>query len=393
LAKSVVFHIGDPKTGSSSIQQVMHERRWSCPGLTVDYPRQSSAFPVANALAERGGKKKGDKRFALIAAWLNASAADIGVISAEQFARVDPVVLNTAIASHMPDHADSARVIAYVRPHANRFLSAFMQRMKTGVFRDDMEAFFDRSLRQKTLVYTPRFSAWAAVFGPRFTLRPMVTDELRAGDVVSDFLNLVVQGAPFDLPAQVRANESLSLEALAATRELQVILLKNGVPTDTRHAVGSYMGRAVNRLQRSKGTKLGLSPALYQKIAETYRADAEALDLAFFERQPMTRALEAAAAETTDIPMDIRAESHLSASALADLRSQANALARLFQANPKAWRMSYAQERGQVTDSEVTRVRLLGKKKHVDQVQGLLDQVAATATGTDEPKAAVAAIA
>lgn len=379
MAKSVVFHIGDPKTGSSSIQQVLYDRSWTSATLKADYPRQLSAFPLANALLDSESAAKRARLMTETAQWVDGSDADVCIISAEQFSRIDPAMLNTALREFMPDHAGSARVVAYVRPHGQRFVAAYMQRMKTGAFFEDMEIFFNRTRKQRAFFYTPRFQAWKTVFGDRFTLRPMLPDQLRDGDVVADFLHLALQGAAFHLPARVRINESLSAEALSGLRVVQMILRLGDVPPDTRHAIGSYMGGALNRAQRP-GTRLRLTPELYQKIAQTYRGDAQALDHEFFGAPLLEQALDAAAGETdaTVLPMD-RAH-RLSDPAMARLQDQALALATLLQKDARAWRIRYALDKGQIIDGPEVQARLLPGQNNAAEVQALLDQIAQTIT-------------
>ena len=377
MAKSIVFHIGDPKTGTSSIQEVLLHRRWTCPTVSLDYPKQLNAFPLANALWDPEQAHHKATRFREKAVWLDASEADVAVISAEQFFRVDPIVLNDAIAEYMPAHAKSARVIAYVRPHAQRFLSAFAERTKVGVYQGDMTTFFQRTKREQLLLYTPRFQAWQSVFGSRFILRPMVRDALHNGDVVADFLHQVLGGAPFGLLGVTQANTSLSLEALSGLREVQGVLREKGVPNGIRISAGQYMAGAINALSTAAGTKLRLSQELYQKISATYHADAEALDLAFFEHQPMVKALEAAAADIATTGMSVEASQHFSTETLTLLHQNANALARLFLEYPKAWTASFAQETGQrPKDTSQTSV-FKTKRAHIDEVNAILTQTAA----------------
>ena len=378
MAKNVVFHIGDPTTGTSSIQKTLHDKSWTCAAVSVDYYVQSRTFPVVSFLAGNGQRTGKANGFGAFSEWLDRSRADVGVISAEQFSRVDPVVLNEAIMTHMPGHVGKARVIAYVRPHAHRFLLAFAQRTKIGDFQESMEAFFSYTKRQQSLYYLSRFAAWKNVFGKNFFLRPVRQDELHDGDVVADFLHLVLEQADFQLKTVTHRTEALSLEALSGVRDVQIILQKRGIPAETRHAVGNQLGRALDQIAPNAGTKLRLNADLYQRVAKTYRADAQALDLEFFERQPMTSALEDAAQELDESSMGIDAPNHFPIGAVSALRDDADGLAALFASQPGVWRKSLARKRA----PEVKPAPLPEEMQHVVAVNARIANIVATIAGS-----------
>ena len=52
MARSLVLHIGDPKTGTSSIQEVLLHKLWQSPKVTLTYPDQLNSFPLANAISD-----------------------------------------------------------------------------------------------------------------------------------------------------------------------------------------------------------------------------------------------------------------------------------------------------------------------------------------------------
>jgi hypothetical protein len=97
MVKSLVLHIGDPKTGSSSIQEVLRAGLFQSPEVKVDSPGQLNSFPLANALSDKGQLQFREPRYKKLAEWLASSDADVGVISAEQFFRVDPSAVLLAL--------------------------------------------------------------------------------------------------------------------------------------------------------------------------------------------------------------------------------------------------------------------------------------------------------
>ena len=375
MAKSLVLHIGDPKTGTSSIQEVLHHRLWDCPTVTLDYPGQLNSFPLANALSDPKQADQRVARWGRLAEALAASQADVAVVSAELFFRVDPLILLDTLNQYLPEYAANIRVIAYVRPHANRLVSAFMQRCKAGLYQGDMETFFDRTQGENLLRYAPRFQRWRDAFGDRFTLRPMIRSQLRDGDVVSDFMDFALNNAPFTLRGAIEANPSLPLEFLAGLREVQGILKRNQVPNGTRHSVGDHVGRTLARIRPAAGTRLQISQALYQDIKTYCHADAEALDRDFFGQPLMMQALEEAEHDAIPTNQDTLTRTHYSDVVILALRKKARTLVAMFKKRPSAWTMAFERDIGQRPPGD-------GKplpppiRAHIEKVNTVLTEIA-----------------
>ncbi len=384
MEKSLVLHIGDPKTGSSSIQEVLRHKLWQSPQVTLDYPDQSNAFPLANALSDPKQADQRAARYGRLAEWLAASRADLAVVSADQFFRVDPQALRDTLAEFLPDYVENLRIIAYVRPHANRLVSAFMQRSKAGLYLGDMETFFKRTQGEGLLRYAPRFQRWQGTFGSRFTLRPLIRSQLRDGDVVSDFLHFALNGAPFTRRGAVQADPSLPLEFLAGLREVQGVLMRNQIPNGTRHSVGDHVGRTLARIRPGAGTRLQISQALYQDIKALCQADAEALDAAFFGQPLVTQALEEAAEDAIAINQDTMAKAHYTEQVIQELRRRARTLVAMFKNRPTAWTLAFEREIGQRPANADGKPLPPPLRAHIEKVNVVLTEIAEMIGGTSQ---------
>ncbi len=126
MIKTLVFHIGDPKNGSSSIQKAMQRRACHAEGVSYVCQKELNASPLALSMnpkrrtAEERQKLQ-ERLFAEKRQWAQDAEADIGLISSEFFVLVPPDKMLRDLAQHWPEFAGQARLIAYVRPHVSRF--------------------------------------------------------------------------------------------------------------------------------------------------------------------------------------------------------------------------------------------------------------------------------
>lgn len=346
MAKSLVLHIGDPKTGSSSIQQALFDHKVECPTVSFDYPPLSSAFVLANTLQRTSSAADRAERFSAYSDWLDQSDADVAIISAEQFSTFSADAVSAAFQEFMPGHAATMRVICYARPHVSRLLSAYAQRTKTGTLDTDLEDFYLRLSFNKFMNTHARFLKWRAIYGERFILRPFIRNELQDGDVVADFMGLVLNGEPFRLLDATVANVSLNYEALSGLRLLQSSLRKHGVQDHTRQMVGSRINALAGARPTSAGTKLQIGKALYQRILGQCMEDARNLDRDFFGRPMMVPALEQAGKETIEESLDCNALNFMPRRQIAAIRQNGRALSDVLIANPGVWEMTFQRDMG-----------------------------------------------
>ena len=338
MVSEIVFHLGDPKTGSTSIQDTLRTENWICPQTRIIYPARINHIDLAKSLAPEAAFWAKSFKFRGVARRISGSDADIAVISAEYFNRVDPKVLQAAIHKYLPKYADTIRLVAYVRPHADRLVSAFAERVKVGYFTGTLPELHASTKRTGTFMYNDRFLAWRAVFGARFTLRPMIRSELLHRCVVEDFLNFTFNGADFQLVEKIESNKSLSLEDLAMIRELHLVLRTKSHLEKTRTSVGLNMGRILASMPTQTGTKLRLPESLVQDVIETYALDAKRLDDAFFSGTPMTQALMAARDNSTAVVQSIKAEDNFDPNQLRAIWAWRTLTLKLLEVSP--WQVS-----------------------------------------------------
>ncbi|WP_334065017.1 hypothetical protein [Limimaricola cinnabarinus] len=344
MVGEIVFHLGDCKTGTTSIQRTLALGSVVSPHRSLIYPTQANHIPLASSLHRSQEAKFAEKRFADLARKLKKSDADTAIISAEAFEFVDPRALKKMIDSHLSPWKGRMRFISYVRPHADRLVSAFAERTKQGGHIGDMDALFDRFLEKKFLHFAPRFHSWRETFGEAYTLRPMVRSMLREGDVVTDFLDFVFEGQEFSFDPVPLANESLTLSDLAALRKIHEVLRQetdsNLAVRKARHTFGWNMAILLSALPRPKvADKPKLHADLARRVVETYREDAAIIDRDFFGLDaasgPMSQALVAAPARAAATPQPIAPEAYFDAAALRMLQGSGEMFARVIQYDPE----------------------------------------------------------
>lgn len=349
MVQEIVFHLGDCKTGTTSVQSVLTKGAWRTAageGSDIVYPTRFNHMPLARALNVAEEAPFEAERFTRVRAAFDDSTAAHGVISAEHFEFVDPELVARAIERHFRAYQGRIRLIAYVRPHADRLVSTWAERVKMGKFLQPLEAMHARLLEERTLIYTPRFEKWRALFGEAFTLRPFLRDRLYKGDVVNDFFSWMLRDDDFELTAATGRNESLTLEDITMIRLLHQRMRRARLPMDLRNAqqaLGWYLSDFLSALPRESGTRPQLHAALAEQVVATYTADAAALDAAFFEGAPMSTALTAAPGRAVTEPQSIEATAHFGKGELRQIRLWTDVLLRLMAADPEHFQWAIRQ--------------------------------------------------
>ena len=390
MVGQLVIHIGDSKTGSSSIQQVLFERRWRASDLLIAYPPQLSSFRLANRLLESGESLTRIRALQDLGKWVAQAEGDFAVISAEQFSRVEPAEMDRVLRKFVPGKGETARLIAYVRPHLHRFPSAFAQRLKAGSYLGTMDKFQDRALAKGDLTYTPRFAAWHKVFGERFTLRPFLRDQFFRGDVVADFIHSVTGHSTFTIEGTTVANESVSLPGLTAIRAVQRSFTESGLSSRLHHTLGRELAQRINQAGFRADQKLRLHDSLARKLAVACLADARALDKLFFADQPILEpALDVPPGAYLEQAQSLDIGCYFPAQVTLEIQARATVLGGFLKDEPKGIWQALAIARGQAPQKSVAKTGRKQQDRSPDarraEVLRQLDALGAVITGAAEP--------
>ncbi len=353
--KTLIIHIGDHKTGSTSIQTAFAKQQVRLAGRTVCYPAKISHNMLkphcrAYAMPDRPKmRRKAIAVFEKLAGKIRASDADFCLISAEAFETVPPGVLHDIVMRFFAPAADEIRVVGYVRPHAGRLLSSFAERTKIGlrdIMSGTLDSFHASMLADRRLFYHPRFSALRELFGDAFLLRPMIRSELYHGSVVDDFVRHAFGVADFEITGNGQANESLVLEDLMRLKVLQSHL-EGRQPHRPRHALGWEFARVVAHLPPPRSrSRLRLHRTLAQDLHEAYLEDARAMDRDFFDGRPLLEGeLDAALAGAVEEPQSVDPVDYLSESDMRSLSILSEIIAGMLENEGRKWPLFFYGKR------------------------------------------------
>lgn len=361
MIKELIVHLGDTKTGSTSIQRALVQEAYDIPGVSICYPTGNHHIAMAKTLTRKHRLAERGKRFERINTALQQSDADYGIVSAEHFQFVDPEVFAGAIAEFWPGFEKQMRLVAYVRPHPDKLVSSFSERVKLGNAMGSFESYLDTMSNSGGIDYLPRFQKWRDVFGERFTLRPFVRNELHRQDAVADFFRFVLGHEAFTVSDDISANTSLTVPQLALLREVHTVFHarlkargRKRTPklVEARSALGRTTSERIREAGLDKnGQKFRIPERFAERIQERYRTDAEALDREFFTGNPMSEALETISSKTTTERQSLQARDHFSANVVSSVQIFASILSDMLLEKPETFKQLAGKTRIMLSDN------------------------------------------
>lgn len=349
--KVLIFHVGDHKTGSTSIQHAFAAGRVRLNGSRVLYPaalnhnylsdQMQAAVNGKTKFADRKGMPGLDRLETLV----REAEEDFILISGEAFEGFDPEAFHAQVMQRFGDAADEIRVVAYIRPHASRFLSTFAEQSKIGWHRGDLDAFFDRTAEKQRFLFAPRLEKWRSLFGPQFRVRPMIRTSLHNQSVLEDFMRAAFEDVPFEVDPAPPSNESLSLRDLVMLRYVQRHLSKVG--KGTRLGFGWELARIIGQhAPDTTSEKLMLHRDLAERIRTAYADDARQIDQTFFDDAGLFAAeLDLAVETARPEPQSLAPEDHFTPDALRSMAILAEALTGMLKSDSANWTAYFRRQR------------------------------------------------
>jgi hypothetical protein len=341
-----VLHLGDHKTGSTSIQTALASGAVAAAGRSLCYPmgrpRRWQHNHIVRALIRRSRGADLPDPFPALAAEIAAAGADITILSAENFEFADPAAVRAALETHLPGHMAGLALVVYLRPHAERLVSTHAEQVKQGLFAGDLAAFHAEALADGRFRYAPRLARWRAVFGDRLTVRPMVRAALKDGDVVADFLDIACAGAAVTRPVQAVRNAKATVPDLALLAAVQAALapLRGQGPGEAEpvRALGWRLARMLDAARVPGAAEPALHRPLAAAVAAAYAGDAAAVDRDFLGGAAvLAPQLAAAPDRAVAAAQSLALEDNFDAEALRVIRAWLPVLAAIFAHRPGDW--------------------------------------------------------
>lgn len=346
MTRSLILHLGDHKTGSTSIQAALAGQHFKSPKCKILFPMlqkgRGQHNDVVRTLIRPKLAEQRIQKFTALGRRIRQADADVAVLSAENFEYVKPKVLRKTLEETMPDLLEGARLLVYVRPHADRLISSYAERIKQGLFMGSLSEFFEETKAAGEFFYADRLKRWANVFPGQLTVRPMLRGTLHNGDVVEDFFQFALQGKPFALNQRPVTNEKLCIEDLSILLELQKQVHHiNGAasaPREPVRSLGWRVGRMLAASREGTGTPLGLDADLAAQVQACYGEDARAMDDMFFDGTPLSDRLGAAVQQATSEARLVGIDHHFEPETAALIRAWLELITRLYEVDPEGWR-------------------------------------------------------
>lgn len=275
--RKLVVHVGDIKSATTSVQVALAAGRQPEIAGRLLYPAHGLNHNYLEHPFKNGRGPDHPQIQWLRKRMIAAVRVDTCIISGERLSVMAPARLKAAIGTAFGDLAESVTIVHYIRPHADRMLSAYAERVKIGAERRALHDFLRDEIASGRFLQARRLKRWRAIFGDGYKLRAMVPGELIRGDAVVDFFDTVFGHVPEGWRPPTPTNESLSASGLSQVARLQNRM--TDAPASLRHAVGYEFAWLYGREGgTARPDRIGMDPGMAAHFRDAFMADARMLD-------------------------------------------------------------------------------------------------------------------
>lgn len=294
---TLLLHIGEPKTGTTSIQQFLNGYSAPDPNSGLWYIPRLEGGKAHHALAHAVRKETADEVFPrLFKPIETAKPGTVAVASSEGLSHFHPGRVLRPIPRHFYD-ADkwTFRVVVYLRPHISRLLSLYQQQVKTGRVTLDIDGYIRKhGAGRKADVVADRMEIYRKRTSGGLIIRPFQRDLLVGGDAVADFLDVLAPmlRTPITPPTDlIQANTSVGVARLALMRHVWSHIGQPGNPAH-KAIVKKTMAALNAELGEIPPGKIVLGPEIISRLQENHLEEARFLDQQFFDKPVFEPALQ-----------------------------------------------------------------------------------------------------
>ena len=234
--KTLYFHIGTPKTGTTSIQFYCAQNNKALKKKGYVYPKLPFQFTGSgrsrNGRFLAGYKGKIDGKRAI------DQLREGQELLLELFKKYDKVVLSeetfwtrlnegredklTQLSDFCKEHEIRLKIIVYLRRQDQYLESWWRQKIKNGVRQEEWRTFLDAGEKGPVLDYYPKLKYIRGVVGKKnLIVRRFERSAFKNGDLIEDFLNVIgIKKMPQSAQAPDVKNQSLSCDYTELKRVL-----------------------------------------------------------------------------------------------------------------------------------------------------------------------------
>ena len=288
MTKTLILHIGTPKTGTTTIQGGLAQNAEKLEQAGVFYPCRRGAPYIQNdqhvplvagicghdlwwlAPAKRATK---DRALDALLADIAASPAQTVILSSEAFCESGMMTPDKVRMVRDSFAGFDIRIVVYIRRQDHYLLSQYQQNIRAGITAPlQPEAF----RHFKGVFYRPRLEPWREIFGAdNMTVRPFDSRFWTGGTLFTDFLD-VIGTPPEGMAPAPTTNEGLDLHALETVRRFnQFLKTRTTLSPPQQHEL---RGRVIGALRArpaaaAQPQKMRLSSEQANRIRDALRDD------------------------------------------------------------------------------------------------------------------------